>query len=394
MGINKENQTKFKEDFFMTMKKTFAGILASIVAISAMATVAVSAQTASEKTFETYTNATTIETTATFTGLVTNHAASCTVTLPDVITANATEVYEVTSLTLKATTYNADAAKAYAQVSAAGVITISPLLLADHDVISVTVKVTKATYVDAASVTACDKLTSAAVGYNTTNVDANSILSTSAKAVTEKAYKVISTSVAPAAPVLTDVDNQFNGLTATIANQIADNKGVKLVVMFKDMEAASTSTTAPNYVQTATFGSASVEDFGLMLNNSSKLSKAAAIDKTAMTVTFDWDTLLASSNIANATGEVYSMDYLAKNELAKTYKDSNNVDQYKYQITGFKVIVPAAAPAVTTPAPATTTPAPATVPNAANSKTGAAAPIALAMIPAAIAVAYVAKKKA
>ena len=75
-----------------------------------------------------------------------------------------------------------------------------------------------------------------------------------------------------------NLDGRFNGLVSTIANQIGANKGAKLVVNFKDMAtAAAAGDSTPSYNQTITFSSASTEDFGIMLNNSSKLTKAAVV---------------------------------------------------------------------------------------------------------------------
>ena len=369
----------------MNMKKTIAGIVAGAVAVSAMATSAFATETV-HKTYRAGTD--TYAGTAVFT--VANPTSDKIVATIDDGNADVTFKYEVVDLTINGTKYEGDAAKLYAKF-AGNVATITPIGIEDGKPISMTVKATVDTGADKATKTAFDAAT---VGVTDgTSTITNVLWKASTTTVTaDKVYMAIPTS-------LTDLDlvntETFAGIDATIANDVADATGAKLVFKIKDLKPASTATSTDNgdsFAQSVSFASATSEDLGIMLNKTKKLSTAASIDKDAMTVTFDWDTLLKNSNISNAIGEVSSISIIGKGVLDDTFDNDNDAftdEIARYVIESITVVTPDAA--VTE---ATTTDADATTPAAddSNPKTGAA-PVALALIPAALAAVVVAKKR-
>ena len=172
-----------------------------------------------------------------------------------------------------------------------------------------------------------------------------------------------------------------------IVDFIGNKKGATLTFSFKEIDGVEDGTG----FKWNDFGSA-VAKFGVALNAGStyRLQSAKAIDASALTATFDWDSLVSGSGLAiNAIG-------LANISVGTT--------EGKLEITSVKVDVPAkvytdiaagedvkdSASEIVTTAPvvteATTTAA------ATNPKTGNA-PIALAVIPVAIAAAAIIAKK-
>lgn len=351
----------------MNMKKTIAGAIAGIVAVSAMATTAFAAE--ESKTFSTYKTTTSYSGTASFTGIIEDKTNNVTVTLPAIFGDDAA----VTALEIAGQKIEGDAIKLYASISS-DVVTINPILGENGKIVSVTVTDSNAS----------DVYTGTSIT-TSTNAGANTISSVTAKEVKTKNYLAVP-------KTLTSIDaDGFTGLTATIANYIGDAKNVKLVVNFKDMEPASTTEegeTAPDYSQDLGFSSTTTtSDFGIMINNSAKLSTAVSLDKTAMTATFDWDKLLADAKVNSATGVVSSIQIKAANALVATFGSD---DAAKYVITGFTVVKNAESVSVETDKPADTT-KPSTD-DKTNPSTGVA-PVALAIIPVALAAAVVVAKR-
>ena len=363
----------------MTMKKLIASVITGAVAVSAMATSAFAVEYS--QTFNTYKTTTSYSGEATFTGIVTTQGTDVVVTLPTEF-VNADSI-KVTALTLAGKEVDEDAIELYAD-EASGVVTINTISVASGEVLSFSVE---ATDTDATKTTFDDKSIAAPA-----NISGTPLFTSSTKATNTKNYMAVPKN-------LTDIATSYPLIDVAITNYIADNAGAKLIVNFKDMEAADEATTEekdPTYSQDITFSSTTTaDDLGIMINGTSKLSKAASIDPDALTVTFDWDTLLADSGITNAIGEINSIELVAANDLVAKYDsdDDGTDDSDKYVITGFTVVKGEAA--ATTEAPTTEAPADddtTTTPADENPDTGAA-PVALALIPAALAAVVVAKKR-
>lgn len=362
----------------MTMKKLIASVIAGAVAVSAMATSAFAEET---KAFDTYTTTTSYSGQATFT--VANPTSDkIVVTIADG-NADVDFTYAVADVTIDGTKYEGDNVNLYTSV-ASNEVTITPIGTADGKAISMTVNATVDTGADKANATAFDSATATVT--DGTIAITNILWKASTKSTTSKNYMAVPRT-------LTSIATGFTGLDKSITNYIGSNTGAKLVVNFKDMEAAdeaTTSETDPTYTQDVAFSSTTTaDDLGIMINGSSKLSSAASIDADALTVSFDWDTLLADSNITNAIGEIDSIELIAKNALVETFTNDSGATVDKYVITGFTVVMDdAAVTEATTTADATTD---ATTDDS-NPETGAA-PVALALIPAALAAVVIAKKR-
>jgi len=409
MGINKENQTKFKEDFFMTMKKTFAGILASIVAISAMATVAETYDMAVNTYKNSYTETYTTNNAAVAAG---TQAAAYTLayTAPkntvDSITVKVTGlVGAATTATTKEVTFKKTAATGagttdlFELVFAANgtAASSSSTLAADFfttDITSYEVKIAGSksftTLADAkldVNKTAVFTLTQTSGA--AANVAAEVVAAIPTPATLVKTGDPATTPTYPTLALTGDVaylPNFTSGLNSNYlqyANKFFDKAATGTLTLKLKLTAKGTAATNGPTVSLP-LGTGDAKNFGLALNWSTSGGLTTAANVTSDSITFSWVDLMAKTSSSNLITDVaYKID--------KTFADKYE----KIELVGVtytKSDAPAVtAPTTTTPAPTTTT---TTVPNAANSKTGAAAPIALAMIPAAIAVAYVAKKKA
>ena len=368
----------------MNMKKTIAGIVAGAVAVSAMATSAFATETV-HKTYragtDTYTG------TAVFTGSVTTANTNVTFTLPGNYTL--ADSFDVNYVTIAGTKYEGDNADLYATV-AAGVVTVTPVVVDAGKAISVSI-----TAKDTDAVADFYKYTKDDVSVAPVNFTSYIFSSTTTKVTADKVYMAIPTGTALDMDTVNDYT--FDGIDATIANDIASAKGAKLVFKIKDLKPASTATSTDNgdsFAQSVSFASATSEDLGIMLNKTKKLSTAASIDKDAMTVTFDWDTLLKNSNISNAIGEVSSISIIGKGVLDDTFDNDNDAftdEIARYVIESITVVVPDQAAVVEETTATATTDAPAATDDS-NPKTGAA-PVALALIPAALAAVVIAKKR-
>lgn len=352
----------------MKMKKVIASVIAGIVAVSAMATSAFAATTENGTwVYETKTTST-----LSATVVLTADNTDVTVDLPTDFDA----ATKVASLTRGGTTYTGDTAAMYAPI-ASKVVTVKGAGLKIGDAVTFTVTANvDTTYTAKSSIT----LTTSATTY----------LASSTKAVTTKTAKyaavpstatelnqLINTGVLATSPVY-----PLNGLTQKVAADIGANKGAKLVFTFKDLGTdAATDPSAPSYTQSVSFaGSVSADDFAIMINGSNALKASAKLD--GMTISYDIDTLLAAAKLDSATAVVNSIMVKAQGDLVTATLDDGSA---RYVLASISIVTADADVPADTTTPADTT-------DTDNAKTGVA-PVALALIPVALAAAVVVAKR-
>ena len=430
----------------MNLKKTLAALSAGVVAVASMATLAASAQEAGSRTFDTFDVMYYAKGTVSATMASPNANETFTV---DVSTAMAQmkafgfDSLKVTKLKIAGDTYT-DEEEINTFVTtdkAAGTVTISALGLEAGKVASVTIEATTIKDEDKDPVKDLaekaptgdneNKLLDAAItiaGNGAPTVEGGKV---SVKACSSKFYLQISAK-ADANDNVDDEDwagidgssnnwaadksARLENLDTEVANTLAANRGAKLVFYFADkMDAEDDGLdSAPDYGQDTGWSDGETEDFAIRVNGTKALTGVGVVDADALTISYDWDTVLAKSNLVNAVGQVNTIEYKA-NEDGFLYNEEFDKDEddatYRYEITKIVVEWPAsdavaedmsdlaAGEAETTVeaalpgADAAATTAAASTDAAANPSTGNSA-VALAVIPVAIAAAaFVAKKR-
>jgi len=325
----------------MKMKKTFAGIIASIVAVSAMATSMVSA--ADIKIDQTATTKTTATATLDLgTGQILGGDDTVDIVINDKALKSGapTDAVKFTSV---ATKVNAK-------------ITIKDGL---------TTKTVDATEISLAAGGTTLALANADIAAGTT--------------VTKVVLTISATKPEKFNATYADlVLATFEGLTATTSFTFADDTTITL-------DNPANFTLLASEVKDAAVNGATVK-LGF---------KATTADKTTVSV-------MSSQSRAEYKVDVAKGATTASIALPKEAFSAGVTNTLTFTTTGLTLTAAtlAIAPAAVTTTAATTTAAPAvttaatTVPNASQPKTGSAAPVALAIIPVALAAAFVAKKKA
>ncbi len=433
----------------MNLKKTLAGLSAGVVAVASMATVAASAQEAGSKEFNTYDVK--YQAIATFTVTAAIHAtpANVVVNVTDFDAQDGWDLtsVEITKLKRAGDTYtDADEISVFASDDDAGTVTLSYVGLDAGKTVTATIQVKSDKFSDK------DDATDLVDAYDDVQVVADADVTgmaangakvgkASVKAVSERVYLQIGGEVDgdnidneqwvsltrygasqadnhggmnAAAPKMPQPE--LEGIGTEIANTLAANRGAKLVFYFEDkMEAEDDGLESGNsWSQDTGWSNGTTEDFAIRVNGTKALTGIGVVDKDALTISFDWDTVLAKSNLVNAVGQVGEIDFKANEEgflYSEDYDDEEDVATYRYQITKIVVEWPAsdavaedmsdlaAGEAETTVeaalpgADAAATTVAAATDAAANPSTGNSA-VALAVIPVAIAAAaFVAKKR-
>lgn len=449
----------------MNLKKTLAALSAGVVAVASMATVAASAQEAGSRTFDTYDVKYQTVATFTVTAAMANPLDDVDIDLSaleakdtfDGVEWDWKDGVKVTKLKRGSDTYTdadeIDVFSDYAYTPAANQnpatmeLTLSKLgLEAGKSVVvaTVEVKTKKGTDKDAVKklAKACNDEQVIADAAVTGAADAK-VTKVSAKAVSDKFYMQIASNLKKEKDTTPTVntDDKYNvgdeqwaeiggmaeswdptttavlgGLDTEIANTLASNRGAKLVFYFQDkMDAEDDGLdAAPDYGQDTGWSDGKTEDFAIRVNGTKSLKGVGVVDADALTISFDWDTVLSESNLVNAVGQVDTIEYKA-NEDGFLYNEDYDNDKddatYRYEITKIVVEWPAsdavaedmsdlaAGEAETTVeaalpgADAAATTVAAATDAAANPSTGNSA-VALAVIPVAIAAAaFVAKKR-
>ena len=430
----------------MNLKKTLAALSAGVVAVASMATLAASAQEAGSRTFDTFDVMYYAKGTVSATMASPNANEEFTI---DVSTAMAKmkafgfDSLKVTKLKIAGDTYT-DEEEINTFVTtdkAAGTVTITALGLEAGKVASVTIEAT--TIKDEDKDPVKDLAEKAPTGDNENKLEDNAFTiagngaptveggKVSVKACSSKFYLQISAK-ADANDNVDDEDwsgidgssnnwaadksARLENLDTEVANTLAANRGAKLVFYFADkMDAEDDGLdAAPDYGQDTGWSDGETEDFAIRVNGTKALTGVGVVDADALTISYDWDTVLAKSNLVNAVGQVDTIEFKA-NEDGFLYNEEYDKDQddatYRYEITKIVVEWPAsdavaedmsdlaAGEAETTVeaalpgADAAATTAAASTDAAANPSTGNSA-VALAVIPVAIAAAaFVAKKR-
>ncbi|MBE6839620.1 MAG: hypothetical protein E7507_08850 [Ruminococcus sp.] len=430
----------------MNLKKTLAALSAGVVAVASMATLAASAQEAGSRTFDTFDVMYYAKGTVSATMASPNANETFTV---DVSTAMAKmkaagfDSLKVTKLKIAGDTYtDEEEINTFVETDkAAGTVTISALGLEAGKVASVTIEATTIKDDDKDDVKDLaekapvgdneNKLADAAftiAGNGNPTVEGGKV---SVKACSSKFYLQISAKADGNNNVddedwsgidgssnnwAADKSARLENLDTEVANTLAANRGAKLVFYFADkMDAEDDGLdAAPDYGQDTGWSDGETEDFAIRVNGTKSLTGVGVVDADALTISYDWDTVLAKSNLVNAVGQVDTIEFKA-NEDGFLYNEDYDKDQaddatYRYEITKIVVEWPAsdavaedmsdlaAGEAETTveaalPGAADTTAAAASTDAAANPSTGNSA-VALAVIPVAIAAAaFVAKKR-
>jgi len=343
----------------MKMKKTFAGIIASIVAISAMATSMVSAAD---------------------------------IAVDKVSTANATTV---TFGTIKVPTGFTDGSLTFefTQANADGVTgTVVDLL-------------STAANKAACNFTVSGTLAQTATGAILETTDKFTFTDVTAADVTSR----VATLVVPTPNVDVATAFEIRDLKISVANVPANFDASKVKITLTELaatttKAAATVGTVSAIDTTYTIGlfpllASEVKDAAVNGATAKITFKATTVDKSTIKVTSSQSRQTYSVDVAK--GATSASIALPKEAFSAGVTNTLTFDASAVTVTGATLsIAPAAVTttaAVTTAKPAVTTAATTaatTVPSTSQPKTGSAAPVALAIIPVALAAAFVAKKKA